>query len=137
MPFVTDSLSKQSRKGGGLSVCAAWLSKRPPQAGIIRSTTIRRIWSFAFSSVRVCESSYRGPGDERGLLEEDPVLGEGHGVQEGGQRVVLRAQLAVQVAVAPVHEQHLVQRERVRLHNGHDAVRRLRENTKASIRQYY
>lgn len=61
---------------------------------------------------------------EGGLLEEDPRRGEGHGVEERRDAAVALPDLGPlgEVRVAPVHEQHLVDVERVSVHLGEDAI---------------
>lgn len=62
--------------------------------------------------------------DQGRLLEEDPGGGEGHGVEEGGDAAVALPDLRPfgEVRVAPVHEEHLVDVERVGVDLGEDAV---------------
>ena len=68
-----------------------------------------------------------GPGDQRGLLQEDLGRGEGHRVQERRDHLVGRPHLggATGVVVAPVHEEHRVEREGVAVDGGRDPVRAL------------
>ena len=68
-----------------------------------------------------------GPRDQRRLLQEDLRRREGHRVHKRGRPLVGGPHLgeAPGVLVPPVHEQHRVEREGVRLHRRGDAVRAL------------
>ena len=76
--------------------------------------------------------------DQRRLLEEDFGGGEGHGVEERRELVVALLHLwaPLAVVVGPVHEEHLVEGERVALNLCHDAVGALVAGVQLLIKVY-
>mmetsp|Transcript_3483 Transcript_3483/g.12489 ORF Transcript_3483/g.12489 Transcript_3483/m.12489 type:complete len:275 (-) Transcript_3483:326-1150(-) len=75
-----------------------------------------------------------GARDEARLLNENLGRAERHAVQKRRELVVPRASLGIEVVVAPVHEEHLVERERVVVHLDEDAVRRLIPGRKVALK---
>jgi hypothetical protein len=97
--FVTKELSVEKRDRS--CMCEA---HRDPEM----------LQASAQAVLQLIEFDWR-PRHEGCLLEEDMVFGEGHRVQERGQRLVplLHVWVLVQVRVSPVHEEHGVEIKRM------------------------